>query len=684
MLRPVVFFAALVLLPSAALAERAVTLQLRWTHQFQFAGYYMAQEKGFYREAGLQVRIVERTPEMSNSVAEVLAGRADFGIASSALVIDRLAGKPVVALAAITQSSPLVWLVRADSDIYSPQDLAGKRVMSFPLADSAELMTMLHQERIAPERLRIMPPSWRIEDLIENRVDAYPAYTSNEPWLLREKGFAFRTLSPREYGVNFYGDILMTRDDLIRQSPDTVAAFTRASLRGWEYALAHPEEAIAVIREKYAPEKSAEHLRFEAGTLRKLIMPELVQIGHMHPGRWEFIAESYSALGMAHGPVDLQGFLFAGAQGTDNRLAQRIAAGAVLLLLLFGAIAMRYARLSRRLAQEAALRQATEDELRRTNAALEQLASHDRLTGLWNRHRFEDFAASEIGQAHRHRHPLSLLMFDIDHFKQVNDLYGHQTGDRVLASVATLVRQQLRESDGIARWGGEEFLILAPQTEASEAVVLAEKLRQRIAAEVFPEVGRITVSFGVCGLGSGDTLATLVQCADNALYRAKDNGRNRVEIALHRPDGQGPDGILDPSILRLRWNSGFVLGIPAMDKEHEGLFIRLNQVIQAVEQELGHAEILRRAQTLIEEFIAHCDHEEQRMLTSGYPGRDDHIAAHRQLHAEAGRLIERWQGASVQLGELVEFMVRRVVAHHIMTFDRAFAQHQLARQASPF
>jgi hemerythrin len=72
------------------------------------------------------------------------------------------------------------------------------------------------------------------------------------------------------------------------------------------------------------------------------------------------------------------------------------------------------------------------------------------------------------------------------------------------------------------------------------------------------------------------------------------------------------------------------------------------------------------------------------MLTSGYPGRDDHIAAHRQLHAEAGRLIERWQGASVQLGELVEFMVRRVVAHHIMTFDRAFAQHQLTRQAVPF
>ena len=520
---------ALLLWPIETLAVEKLRLQLRWLHQFQFAGYYMAEEKGFYREAGLDVEILPGGPQAAAPLDAMLAGDVDFAIANSGLVIARMEGKPVVALAAILQSSPVVWIVRADSGIYAPQDLAGKRVMLLDPPESAELRITLLREGIDLSQLKISPASFDPQDLIDGRTDAYNGYTSNEPFWLKQQQTAYRQINPREYGVNFYNDVLATREALVEERPEQVEAFVKASLAGWQYALDNIEESIRLIQQRYAPNKPLEHLRFEARELRKLIMPELVQLGHMNPGRWQTIADSYVELGMAKDSGDLDGFIYQGLAQPDHRLLYQVIAGAALALLLLAAVALRFARLSRRLRREISRRKQAEQDLRDSNLQLERVASTDRLTGLWTRLKLEEVAHNEIKRAERHGLPLSLLFFDIDHFKVVNDQHGHDAGDKVLSALAQRVQAQLRESDCLCRWGGEEFVILMPHTDLEHAAVMAEKLRILVSAEAAaPGIG-VTASFGVAQWQPGQSLRELVKSADQVLYLAKQRGRNRIE-----------------------------------------------------------------------------------------------------------------------------------------------------------
>ncbi|KIZ44264.1 MULTISPECIES: sensor domain-containing diguanylate cyclase [Rhodopseudomonas] len=169
-------------------------------------------------------------------------------------------------------------------------------------------------------------------------------------------------------------------------------------------------------------------------------------------------------------------------------------------------------------------------ELQRRADLLEIQATTDPLTGAFNRLKFDEELCDEIGRANRYETPLALTLCDIDHFKEVNDVYGHQAGDRVLIELSAMVARGLRQSDLLARWGGEEFVILLPGIDALRAGIVADKLRETIARASFGEVGAVTCSFGVANYVYGDTAATLLARADNALYRAKMNGRNRVEV----------------------------------------------------------------------------------------------------------------------------------------------------------
>ncbi|MCG4453939.1 GGDEF domain-containing protein [Pseudomonas sp. MMS21-TM103] len=514
---------------SEATAAEKMRLQLRWLPQFQFAGYYMALEKGFYAQAGLEVDIHPGGPGTANPIDLLLAGGTDFAIANSGLVIARMQGKPLVALAAIMQSSPIAWIVRADSDIYTPQDLAGKRVMLMPAPESAELLITLAREGVDRNQLQLQQTSFNPQDLIDGKTDAYDGYISNEPFWLQQQKVPYRLINPREYGVNFYNDVLTTREALLQQRPVQVEAFIQASLRGWQYALENLEESVQLIHQRYAPDKSLEHLRFEAEQLKKLIMPELVQLGHMNPGRWQAIAQSYLDLGMAEGPIELDGFIYKHKVATDHSLLYQVLGGALLALLLVGAVALRFARLTQKLRLEVRRRQQAEQELRSSNLQLERLANTDRLTGQWTRLKIEELAHNEIKRAERYGFPLTLVFLDIDRFKSVNDQYGHDVGDCVLTGVAQRIRTHLRDSDSLCRWGGEEFIILMPHTELDQACLIAEKLRGLLAAEPLTGTIGVTGSFGVAQWQPGQGLGELVHCADLMLYRAKKLGRNRVE-----------------------------------------------------------------------------------------------------------------------------------------------------------
>lgn len=142
---------------------------------------------------------------------------------------------------------------------------------------------------------------------------------------------------------------------------------------------------------------------------------------------------------------------------------------------------------------------------------------------------FDEIILSEIERANRYGDRLSLAMLDVDHFKRINDAYGHVEGDRVLKEVASLVKANLRKTDCVARWGGEEFVIIAIESDLETALIMAEKVRQVVEAHTFRTVGQVTVSLGVTQFKENDTTDSLISRADQALYRAKENGRNRVE-----------------------------------------------------------------------------------------------------------------------------------------------------------
>lgn len=159
---------------------------------------------------------------------------------------------------------------------------------------------------------------------------------------------------------------------------------------------------------------------------------------------------------------------------------------------------------------------------------IEKLAITDKLTGLYNRAKLDDALDQEIQRAERYNHPLSVFILDADHFKEVNDQYGHQIGDLVLKELAGVLAQSIRSTDTIGRWGGEEFLVICPVTKQEDAHSLAEKIRAAVSNHLIPKVGSRTVSIGVSSLQHEDTAADLLKRADNALYEAKGSGRNNV------------------------------------------------------------------------------------------------------------------------------------------------------------
>lgn len=167
----------------------------------------------------------------------------------------------------------------------------------------------------------------------------------------------------------------------------------------------------------------------------------------------------------------------------------------------------------------------------RVNAELLSLATTDSLTNVWNRRYFELTAATAIANAQRYQHPVSIVVFDVDHFKAINDRHGHQAGDQVLVELTQVVRRVLRMTDMLARWGGEEFVVIVEHCDAAAATQLADKIRKAVAAHKFAVAGNVTISLGVAALRAGETPDTWFGRADQAMFDAKNNGRNTVRCS---------------------------------------------------------------------------------------------------------------------------------------------------------
>ncbi len=313
--------------------------------------------------------------------------------------------------------------------------------------------------------------------------------------------------------------------------------------------------------------------------------------------------------------------------------------------------------------------ESTNRELREVVDALEKAAGTDRLTGAWNRRRFEEAAHAEMSLAHRRGTPVSLLMIDIDHFKRVNDRLGHEAGDAVLVGVATAIRDQLRGSDPLARWGGEEFLVLSPTNRLEGAQTLAEKLLRTVAALEFPGLWPITISVGIAEHLAGESLAQWVARADRAVYAAKAAGRNRVALDPERSvlAGEG-----EPLVLEIPWDERYLSGNTLIDEQHHKLVNLANGLLAGLTSKQPADELSLRMKRICAHAAQHFMDEERILRELGWGGLARHAECHRELLGKARALQAETERGASDLGKMTSFLSMDLVLGHIVQEDARF------------
>ncbi len=303
-------------------------------------------------------------------------------------------------------------------------------------------------------------------------------------------------------------------------------------------------------------------------------------------------------------------------------------------------------------------------EMTRTNDLLKNLALTDELTGAYNRHYLDQSITAEMDRQDRYREPLSMIMLDLDHFKRINDTRGHAAGDTVLAEAARRLRHTIRESDQLFRFGGEEFLVVAPHTDSQGAGILAEKLRLAISAHPYHGAGTVTASFGVAERRAGENLGDWIRRSDLALYQAKNEGRNRVVTSeLSRQSG---------TLVKIEWKRDWESGNAEIDAEHRAILETGNNLldmsisgapVSRIEEELNH---------LMAHIQEHFEHEEALLRQIGWPEREEHCKIHRALLTDAEMLKGKFHRGELDAGAFFNFLVGKVLVEHLLLNDSRF------------
>jgi len=861
----------LLLLPLFSKPLEKVNLQLQWLNQFQFAGYYVAKEKGFYKQEGIDVSFLPYSKYINYTNA-VLANEATYAIGRANVIVNKSKGAPIVLLSALLQSSPLVLVALDSSHIKSVSDCKHKRIMlTNEETQSADIRAMLTLAGVSIDDLSIIPQTFNVQDLIDKKVDLMAVYTSNELYTLDKKHIKYTIFDPKDYGFDFYSDILFTSQKELQEHPQRVEKFLNATLKGWQYAFSHINETVALILKKYNTQhKTKAALVYEAQLLKYLAYYDNKELGNIDILKVEKIYDLFKLLGLTDKSIDMQKFIYdtpvntrtalltqeekvylqkkkvikvcsdpnwmpfekiengkltgmsgdflkivserintpfqilpvkswqesvqkakkrecdifslamptpsrqkymdftqpylsiplviatkpqkpfisdiaknldktygvvkgyaftellrlqypsikfkeypnikkglnavvsgqvygfidnlstiayhmqreyQGALKISGKFSQKwqlgyasrndepllhsilnkaiasiddktkqlivgewvkvvyqrgfdyrlfyILFGVVAFVILFLLLQYRIMHIYNIKLQEnmdiidtyvmqtvsdlegnitnvseafTKLYGYTKEELLGKNYRIlkhpdsdrsfiakfwktiqsgktyegefhniakdgktiwmkqtvfpiqdkfgnniayhsfgenitdkkhiEELSITDKLTGLKNRLYLDKVYEEELQRAQRYATPFCIIILDIDDFKNINDTYGHLVGDIVLKQLSRLLFKHIRKSDMLGRWGGEEFLIIAPQTEYKAACNLAEKLRLFIAKEDFEAIGHMTCSFGVGVYSRGDQSTEPVKRADDALYEAKKAGKNRV-CCLH-------------------------------------------------------------------------------------------------------------------------------------------------------
>ena len=290
---------------------KKITIQLSWFDQFQFAGYYMAKEKGFYKELGLDVEI--KPFEFGIDIPkEVSDGKIDFAVGRETLILERTNNRNIVALYALFQASPLILMTTKESGINTINDFSNKKIMT-TIDDSSEvsLKAMIISNKVKVEDLNFLKHTHNINDLLNKNTDVISAYISKAPFQLNQKSVEYNIFDPKKFGFDMYSDMLYTSENLINSDLNAVLLFKKASLKGWEYAYSNIQESANLIYEKYNSEKLTKaELIYEGTELKKLSYFKTANLGEIKKDKIQRIYDLYNLMGLIDAPIDLEKFVF--------------------------------------------------------------------------------------------------------------------------------------------------------------------------------------------------------------------------------------------------------------------------------------------------------------------------------------------------------------------------------------
>lgn len=271
---------------SAPLEE--VTVQLPWTHQYQFAGFYAADQQGLYAQEGLEVNLLASPDPGADVTTPVLDGAADFGVGFAAgLMVGRSQSRPIKAIAVIYQHYPLAFMTLADSGITRPQDFPGRTIRTLTPGGSAiAFQAMMTRLGLDPDSVEQVDVGYDLAPFFAGDLDIWPGYLPNEPLVARQRGYQVNLILPDDYGVHFYGDVVFATDRLIEGNPDLVLRFLRATLRGWQWAIENPQEAGSLVP-RYDSTKNAAQQAAMTEASAPLVYTGEDHIGWMRAEIWE-------------------------------------------------------------------------------------------------------------------------------------------------------------------------------------------------------------------------------------------------------------------------------------------------------------------------------------------------------------------------------------------------------------
>jgi len=295
---------------------------------------------------------------------------------------------------------------------------------------------------------------------------------------------------------------------------------------------------------------------------------------------------------------------------------------------------------------------------------LKSAALKDQLTGLYNRRFLDTIIDDEIGRAERYEIPLSAFMLDLDYFKKINDQWGHPVGDTVLRMTSEILMQNTRMSDYLLRIGGEEFIVLMPNTNIDGAYKAAEKVRKAIEDSIHPVVGQYTASFGVAERTKGETYRNLYKRIDDALYRAKEAGRNCV-IASEAQNGGGAS-------FNLTWKGKWNSGESVIDEQHRELFRMAGNFIDNQTMLENRENALQNFDVIISHIYNHFQYEESILKKINYSDYLKHKNMHSALLEKGEKIREKTETKKVELSDAFIFLFDEVIVGHLLKEDVEF------------